>query len=385
MKVAILGSNDRAALVTVRQLSLEPSISEILVVRHSKKRSLACVSKHTSQSQYYDFNQCDPELLIEQLKRHQVDMIIPINDITSLFVAEHYIELNKYFKLAAPKPQSYFRAIDKWSIHQLCDGRLLKYPQSHLVEKDREVNAVALEEHDVYFKTRYSVVYHDDQYNKYAVKKLTQHQDKLSFLHDHLARTDVICQKQLIGTGVGLNVLAHNGDVIALNQNERLHQPKDGGGSSYRQTSTKIPCELAEIAAKITKDLDWSGVMMIELLQTENGYYLIEINPRFWGSLALTEFCGANFVRNLYRQTSGLELLPSTQKEVRARHLLNDLKWLLRNLSFANLTDFLMSPLRVISRQEKYDVEQLSDLKPAFFQLAILSEQVFRTISQKLR
>ncbi len=375
MKVAVLGTNDRAALVVVRQLALEGSIDEVVIVRHTKQRSLACVSKYTHKSVYFNFDTPNVSTLIHLLQDEKIDLILPINDITSLFVIHHYSSLNANFTLASPTPSSYYQAIDKWAIQEMCDGKTLKYPVSQLIEQGSRLENRDISEEYVYLKTRNSVVYHEEKYKKYDVQKLS-HQEQQHYIAQHLHTIDVICQKRLHGKGIGINVLASKGRVISLNINQRIHQPKNGGGSSYRRTAKKIPLSLLEIATQITSRLHWSGVMMIELLETQEGFYLIEINPRFWGSLALTEFSGANFVRNFYRLQAGKKLLPSQRKEVTARHLINDLKWQVRNPKPRSLLTFLLSPLRVALRYEQYDVERIMDPKPALYQITLLTKQM---------
>jgi len=380
MKIAILGSNDRAALTVVRKLSLEETVESIVIIRNKIDKSLSCVSKHTLKSTYFNFGEGDASDLIKLLHHEGIDLILPINDITSMFVTEYYHELVKEFTVLSPEPKSYLSAIDKWDIQFLCDGSNLRFPESKLIsEVDDNSNDVPPKKY-TYFKTRTSVVSKENSYIKYNVKKIENENGKIRYVEEHVGATDVIAQVALDGSGVGINVLSNQGRVISVTRNERLHQPKGGGGSSYRESSEQISEKLLAIAEAIANELNWTGVMMIELMETDKGYYLIEINPRFWGSLALTEFSGGNYVRNYYRQSIGLKLLHSTLSKVRARHLINDVKWTLRNPSLGNVLNILYSPINVYKGKELYDVEQIGDIKPSIYQIFI----IWRTVWRKL-
>ena len=52
------------------------------------------------------------------------------------------------------------------------------------------------------------------------------------------------------------------------------------------------------ISKDLIKQTNYSGFIMIEFLfdVNKNKYYVIEINPRPWGSILLSEFCNSNMI-----------------------------------------------------------------------------------------
>jgi protein-tyrosine-phosphatase len=269
----------------------------------------------------------------------------------------------------APSPESYNKAVDKYLIKELCDGVSLFYPDTKLIDKEASTN-LDFEDY-VYFKTRFSSNLVNGKVEKYKVKKIFEFNKKVNYINDHVNNSDIICQKDLNGEILGLNVLAGNGEVLSLSLNLRLHQPEGGGGSSYRESILISDDVLTEIARNVIRDLNWSGVMMIELLYSQGRYYLVEINPRFWGSLSLTLFSGHDVVNNFVNFMFDRPLYKDTYRKVRARNLLMDLKWNIKNFSLINAHNLLISPLQVFLKKETFDIESFSDIKPTFAQFYV--------------
>lgn len=91
--------------------------------------------------------------------------------------------------------------------------------------------------------------------------------------------------------------LCKKGEVISYYSHRRIRTyPEKGGVSVFSQL--KLNKEIKKTGAQIIKKLNWTGLIMIEFLkckETED-YKLIEINPRIWGSIMLSEFSNANFL-----------------------------------------------------------------------------------------
>jgi len=80
----------------------------------------------------------------------------------------------------------------------------------------------------------------------------------------------------------------------------RLHSFPNSGGPSTDRISIEMP-ELVDMSERLLKFLKWQGVAMVEwkIDPDTNIPYLLEINPRFWGSLELAIRSGVDFPRIL--------------------------------------------------------------------------------------
>jgi protein-tyrosine-phosphatase len=88
-------------------------------------------------------------------------------------------------------------------------------------------------------------------------------------------------------------------------------------------------------AERLLTALKWHGVAMVEFKMDDRGqYWLMEINPRLWGSLALSIDAGIDFPSGLLQIACGQPLAPQPQYKIHyyTRDLRTDVDWLKSNL-----------------------------------------------------
>ncbi len=120
-----------------------------------------------------------------------------------------------------------------------------------------------------------------------------------------------ILQQYVKGTGYGVSVLYKNGKLKASFTHKRLQEKISSGGTSTIRESTR--CEVLEKQAKLLMDkLQWNGVAMVEFKYNEESgeSWFIEVNPRFWGSFALSYFSGLDFVNLMVQFMRGEDFNP---------------------------------------------------------------------------
>jgi predicted ATP-grasp superfamily ATP-dependent carboligase len=110
--------------------------------------------------------------------------------------------------------------------------------------------------------------------------------------------------------------LFNEGKLTGYYSHERLRTYPARGGVTVFSKAIINPA-IQELGADLLGRLNWSGVAMIEYLYDEvsDTYKLIEINPRLWGSVMLSEFAGANFLINYIRLCTNEPLEPGVVKE----------------------------------------------------------------------
>jgi predicted ATP-grasp superfamily ATP-dependent carboligase len=132
-------------------------------------------------------------------------------------------------------------------------------------------------------------------------------------LPDRLARLLVdysrfVVQGEVPGKGVGVFLLRWKGRVLARFGHRRVHEvPHTGGASSLREAWWHEP--IYEDAALRLAHLGWEGVAMLEYRwdASDDRFYLLEMNGRFWGSLHLALYSGVDFPRLLIDAMHGRE------------------------------------------------------------------------------
>jgi protein-tyrosine-phosphatase len=180
-------------------------------------------------------------------------------------------------------------------------------------------------------------------------------QDRLAHLRAWIPHTAVLQQTYISGRGVGLEFLYDRGRKLWQFAHERVHEwPLTGGGSTYRRSVSPAPMLLAASEALLDA-LQWHGVAMVEYkVRPDGGFWLMEINPRLWGSLALAIDAGVNFPLGLLNLAQGQELTaqPSYKGNYFTRNLVRDIKWMKANSRADHSNPLLMTKPRLISLLE---------------------------------
>lgn len=160
--------------------------------------------------------------------------------------------------------------------------------------------------------------------------------------------------------------------------------PPEGGASTYRET-VHDP-ELVAEADRLLSAMGWWGVAMVEFrIDERTGEpLLMEINPRFWGSLALSVFAGVDFPFDLYRLAMGesVESDLDYRVPVRARCLFKDAQQVVarEDRVTAAREFFQRSPV-----PSTFDIISWSDPLPTAGQLLYYAGRVHRRLRGRFR
>jgi predicted ATP-grasp superfamily ATP-dependent carboligase len=121
-----------------------------------------------------------------------------------------------------------------------------------------------------------------------------------------------IAESYMPGAGVGLSVLARDGEVLTAFQHRRLAVASETGGSTVREAEAPDPRLLADARA-LAFQTRLTGVAMFEFRvdRLSGTYALLEVNPRFWGSLPLAVAAGADFPAMLWELLTQARVSPA--------------------------------------------------------------------------
>ena len=130
--------------------------------------------------------------------------------------------------------------------------------------------------------------------------------------------------------------------------------PPTGGNSCFRET---VPIEprMKEYSEKILKALNWYGIAEVEfkLDSRDNTPKLMEINPRFWGSLPVAIKSGIDFPYLLYRLAMDGDIPNSFNYTVgvKGRYLEQDIMYIISLLTQSSLSPKLTAanPRKLVS------------------------------------
>ncbi len=132
----------------------------------------------------------------------------------------------------------------------------------------------------------------------------------------------LLIQERVIGAGAGVFLLVWDGRLVASFAHRRLREKPPAGGVSVLCESTPLDPDLLTRSLELLGQLSWSGVAMIEYKRdaATGEVFLMEINPRFWGSLQLAVDAGVDFPRLLIECALGAEPAPVTSYRLGVRN-----------------------------------------------------------------
>jgi predicted ATP-grasp superfamily ATP-dependent carboligase len=145
-----------------------------------------------------------------------------------------------------------------------------------------------------------------------------------------------LIQARVEGPGLGVFLLRWEGRIVASFAHQRIREKPPSGGVSVCCESVAPPRALLAQSVALLEAIDWEGVAMIEFKHDHRSgrTFLMEINPRFWGSLQLAIDAGVDFPWYLVQVALGQPVAPvmSWRVGVRSRWRFGELDNLIARL-----------------------------------------------------
>lgn len=225
------------------------------------------------------------------------DVIVPCCLNSLLRVIEHHEILRGRYRTLLPPQDVLMRANDKWSLYQFARDLGVPTPHSWCPVDQKEAEHLANQvDYPVIVKFRHDQGLFLGPSARYA---RVEHADEFvnTWCTFHERQPRPIVQEFITGEGYGFEALySSEGQLVASFQHRRLVECPPKGGPSAVCESVKLPA-LENYGSRLLDALGWTGVAMVEFRRcaTTGAFRLLEINPRFWGSLPLSEAAGVNF------------------------------------------------------------------------------------------
>ncbi len=352
MTVLVLDGHSRAALETLQSLGRAGVQVDIAaegtdcLAFHS--RYAVSKLRQPTQDHISDFR----DWLREQDRQRSYELIVPATEASLLGLCALAEDDPLRRKAVLPANQALDIALDKEKTRLLAGELGVPVPQSKLISSVAEIGSSG--QFPLVLKPARSKVMIGGELRTLAVAVVKSEAHRQEQLRRWLTYTPVLQQQYVPGWGVGAEFLYDRGKKIWHFVHERVHEyPLSGGASSYRR-SIKPPAALLRDAEKLLAALNWHGVAMVEFKMDARGqYWLMEINPRFWGSLAVSIDAGVNFPLGLLQVARCQQ--PEKQpdyKLVYTRDLRTDVEWFKANLQADPQDPLLLTRSRVGSMFE---------------------------------
>lgn len=274
---------------------------------------LGFYSKYTSETAYISDAEENPTQFIADLKelsekQSARPVIIPVGITSLLAMCKHHDEVDMFADTALPPLSSIELANDKSRLIPFAAGIGIPVPETTFLKENETVEDLALRiSYPAVIKLPAGEMLGLSPDERYKIVS-TKEEFLKSYPEFSRHGGDILVQQYITGDGYGVSaVFGKNHEPIEIFCHHRLREYPASGGPSCFCESADLP-ELADYAVKLLRALDWTGVAMVEFKGSpDTGFYLMEINPRFWGSSALAPNSGCNISLALYRAARGDE------------------------------------------------------------------------------
>jgi len=384
-KVLALGREPRSLLAVVRSLGRRGIDVDI---GWSPRSSPAVRSRYVRRVvDIPPYSQGDArwkQTLTGLLQHERYDLVIPCDDSAILPLQKNRADLEGLARVYLLSDRAHEVTSSKLATSELARNLGIPVPREMVVEGSAAASAIAAEFGVPLVLKPHVSVGCDDVTSKRFVRKVYDVTRLQAELDELLAYGPVQVQQNVLGIGVGVEVMAEQGKLLVAFQHERVHEPLMGGGSSYRRSAELNP-ELTAATAALLRALDYTGVAMVEFkVEADTGrWVLMEINGRFWGSLPLAIAAGVDFPYYLYQMlVEGHRSFPATYRVgLYARNWSRDAVWFLQNLKADRSDPTLMTVSlprvlgeirHVLTLRERSDTFTLDDPLPGLAEIFAL-------------
>lgn len=354
MKVFVTDANYKHTLGAVRSLGQK---GIYVIAGASSKHSIAFYSKYCKERVIYPDPRDEKEFIkfmIDYVKNNEIDVLLPIGYLTTTTISKYKDNLCPYVSVPIASYESMEIASDKYKTMELAKKLSVKVPIMFDNYEKIEIYPVVIKGLKESGKIQY--VNSFEELSRYNAK-------------------ESIVQEYIPGEGYGVFALFNKGAVRAVFMHKRIREYPITGGPSTAAESI-YDQNLSDLGLKLLESLHWHGVAMVEFKKDlrDGEYKLMEINPKFWGSLDLAIASGVDFPYLAIKMAvdGDVETVLKYEKGVRFRWLFPD--DLLHLLSNPRSVKAVLGDL--FNKKTRSNIWK-SDIRPNLFQIPLTGFTVF--------
>jgi predicted ATP-grasp superfamily ATP-dependent carboligase len=289
--VLITEASQKNALACVRSLGKE-GIKVFVIANHFL--DISRFSKYCSGSLV--ISHLDKDAISDFIKKKDIDLVMPVGTNSVKFFCENNSFFKDKIQYLIPSESQINLAMSKKSTMEAAQKLDIPVPKTLFPISIEDAKDHAAE---IGFPCVIKWIYEvGENVVDYAHSEEEFSEKYLNMCNKYNFNTETgfpMVQEFIDGVGVGFFGLFYNGRCIDYYQHQRVREaPPSGGVSVCAQTI--YDNSLQKYGESLLSNLKWNGVAMVEFkMLKDNSLVLMEINPKFWGSLDLGIKAGANF------------------------------------------------------------------------------------------
>ncbi|AKB38021.1 ATP-grasp enzyme-like protein [Methanosarcina siciliae C2J] len=302
MDALITAANSSKALITVRSLG---SRGITITTADQHRLFLSSFSKYSNNSFIYPSPNEYPSQFItslkQVLKKNKYNVLIPVHSEDTYMISKYKSKLEDFVKVPLHDYATISNVNNKAYLMRVAEEIGVRIPRTILPQSLSELDNIVDDiDYPAVIKLRETSSSIGLSYVHSKEEMITKYKEtilKFNLKNDQYP----LIQEYIEGDGYGVSLLYNQGSMRAKFTHKRLREYPINGGPSTCRVSVKHQ-KMEKFAEKLLDNFNWHGVAMVEfkLNRKKNEPVLMEINPRFWGSLNQAVQSGVDFPYLLY-------------------------------------------------------------------------------------
>jgi predicted ATP-grasp superfamily ATP-dependent carboligase len=239
------------------------------------------------------------------VKKMKFNVFFPVFEWSLIPISKNRDKLSSYVKLPIASHESILKCFDKLSTTNLAIENDIPIPQTYFVHNSADLKKISKKiTYPAVVKPRWSMIWKNDRaFHKRSGFVNSDAELVATYNSIHQYFPFPLIQEYVPGVNYSVASLYNEGKPRAFCCIKVPRAwPPTGGNSCFRE-SVPLDSEMRNYSEKLLNALDWHGIAEVEFRvdSRDNVPRLMEINPRFWGSLSVAVKAGVDLPYLLYR------------------------------------------------------------------------------------
>lgn len=332
IRVLLLEGFSRQSIIMMQALH---DLGCHLATYNSSKLDPGFMSRYPDEKIIGFWNRSDEQAsykaLLQFLKEHHYDVVIPLTDFSATMLARHKEEIMQYTHPAVNDWDVFMQAGDKLNTMLACMENGVPCPKTlRSADSVEEILASGIEYPYIikprigYGSIGFHVIHSEDDLRRVFDKTAAECGDML--VQEYIPQTDIQYKCEVF--------IDNNGEVKSAVVFDKTRWYPIDGGSTCCSASVDRP-DIVESSTKLLKAMGWKGYGDVDLIQDPRDHVakVMEINPRITASVKVCFAAGVDFARQIVENETGHPVTEYKDYEIdrRLRYMHTDLLWFLES------------------------------------------------------
>ncbi len=338
MRILVLDGNQNQAVAAVRSLA---KAGHNVLVGDSTSWNKAGWSRSARSVFQYSAPQSEARSFVDQIAvlvaAEVRTLVMPMTEATTLALSLHRDRIiSAGGCMVLPAHEQVLHAFDKQQTTELARSLGITVPRTVVLTSTEEAQSAANSlDYPVVLKPRASEELGDKGNVRTGGRpRYASTPDEFLVAYADVSQrsSGVLVQQYVEGEGAGYFALMHHGELRAEFAHRRIRDVHPTGSGSAVRVSVQPDPEIRRAGLAMLQALNWHGVAMVEFRRQEGKCpVFMEVNGRFWNSLPLACYAGADFPALLAEMAQHGDIKPKLDYRVgvRCRWFLGDFRHLL--------------------------------------------------------